>query len=300
MKRLLLIPIVLALTAANIHAASLPRYLQVHVYSEDSVGKVLDEMSLVYDLSSDSRCDGVYYIANGTSGITSDVTRFRQSGLQFELVFNLMVSESRISAATHALRYRAPSKPGAAERTTTEREFTLDESVLLCSYRLDDARTVFMEATALSDGSASISGFSRNAVTLTSTLLRDGKHLARERNVKTLLADQYDFDVRFPLPAGDTSGVREVMYRVQIRMPGAAGAAQAETQCEVTLMRQYMLSAARGGQKPTSQSTMQYSSRNTQTVTLTPGKELRLVFPPDVPAIDGFEIEDTLTIVPER
>ncbi len=300
MKRLLLIPIVVALAAANIHAVSLPRYLQIHVYSEDAGGTKLDDMSLLFDLSSDPRCDGIYYIADGTSGITSDVTRFRQSGLQFELVFNLMVSESRISAATHALRYRAPAKAGAAERTITEREFTLDESVLLCSYRLDDARTVFIEATALSDGSASVSGFSRNAVTLTSTLLRDGKHLARERSVKTLLADQYDFDVRFPLPVDDPSGVREVMYRVQIRMPGAAGATQAETECEVTLMRQYMLTAARGGRKPTSQSTMQYSSRNTQTVTLTPGKELRLVFPPDVPAIEGFEIEDTLTIVPER
>ncbi len=300
MRRLLSIAMAFACAAANIHAASLPRYLQVHVYSEDSSGKVLDEMSLVYDLSSDPRCDGVYYIADGTSGITSDVTRFRQSGLNFELVFNLRVSEARISAATHALRYRAPSKPGVAERTTTEREFVPGESVLLCSYRLDDARTVYLEATALSDGSASISGFGPNAVTLTSTLLRDGQQVARERRVKTLLADQYDFDVRFSLPEDDPSGVEEVMYRVQIRMPGATGAAQEETQCEVTLMRHYMLSAARGAQKPVSQSTMQYSSRNTQQVTLRPGKELRLVFPPDIPAIEGFEIEDTLTIIPER
>ncbi len=300
MKSILLITIVLAVVAANTQADSLPRYLQVHVYSEDSSGKVLDEMSLVFDLSSDPRCDGVYYIADGTSGITSDVTRFRQSGLNFELVFNLRVSEARISAATHALRYRDASKPGAAERTTTERAFAPGESVLLCSYRLDDARTVYLEATALSDGAASVSGFGRNAVTLTSTLLRDGQQVARERHVKTLLADQYDFDIRFPLPVDDPSGVREVMYRVQIQMPGAAGAAQEETQCEVTLMRHYMLSAARGGQKPVSQSTMQYSSRNSQAVTLTPGKELRLVFPPDVPAIEGFEIEDTLTIIAKR
>jgi hypothetical protein len=31
---------------------------------------------------------------------------------------------------------------------------------------------------------------------------------------------------------------------------------------------------------------------------LEPGKELRLVFPPDEPSVEGFDIEDTLIIVP--
>ena len=300
MRRYLIVAVWMVLAYAQANAVSAPRYLQVSISDENDAGNPVCAASLVFDMTQEQLYNGVYYIAQNSCGITADAAGYRQGGMKFELVFNLrsMTNEQGtwLSGSSYALNYSEGKEAGRGEKTSVEKKLTLGQKALVCSYALEDGREVVMYVSTSVECPPSNADCGENAVKLVSTALSRSKAYSRASSVRKLLAESMEFR-----SALETAGVGDdspkLDYQVLVQIPGAMKALKEATPCQVVFQRAYRITS-RQKQGSGNQVAVNYTSKNTKDVVLEPGKELRLVFPPDTPSVDGFDIEDTLIIVP--
>jgi hypothetical protein len=300
MTRYLTIAIWIVFACARTNAAPVARYLQVIVSGANDIGNPVCSGSLVFDMTQEQLYNGGYYIAENSCGITADVAAYRESGMKFELLFNLrsITNDQGVwmSGSTYALNYFNGRQTGLGEKTSVEKKLPLGQKVLVCSYALEDGREVTLHVSASVECPPSSTDCGKNAVTLVSTVLNDGKVFSKSSSARRLLAESMEF--RPGLEAtGAGVGSPKLDYSVLVQIPGASRALKEATPCQVVFQRAYRITSLQM-EKTDKQVAVNYTSKNTMDVVLEPGKELRLVFPPDTPPVEGFDIEDTLIIVP--
>lgn len=291
----------LCLTAAAI-AAPKPRYLHVTVSGENGVANPVCEGSLWFDIAQEHNYGGVYYIAGNSCGITAETSRYQSNDLKFELVFNLLLSihESGtwLAGATRALNYADKDQSGRAERTSIEKALPMGQEELVCSHKLPDGRQIYLKVELRSELPSDCADCGQSAVVLKSSYLKNGVKVSSGTSGRKFLAEAMEF--RSGVDESSSDGdPDEMKYIVLISMPGALKALKERTECTITFQRAYQI-RSRGGSGGSGESSVNYTSKNTMDVVLEPGKELRLVFPPDTPAVEGYAIEDTLIILPRK
>jgi hypothetical protein len=299
MRRFLFAMLCVICALAQANAAS-SRYLQIAVSGLNDTGNPVCPASLVYDISQEQLLNGAYYIADKSCGITADASAYRPGGMSFEMAFNMKVQTSDqgtwLSGTAYALNYSGEERRGGGERTSVEKALALGKKILVGSFSLQDGRDVQLFATLLDDCPPNNADCGENAVTLITSVSSRGKTFANKTQSRKLLAEAMEF--RSVLESDDKDGKHsELQYAAMVRVPDGIRALKEPTRCQIVFQRNYRITAQQTGATK-SQSAVSYSSQNVQEVLLEPGKELRLVFPPDEPSVEGFDIEDPLIIVP--
>lgn len=281
-------------------AATKQRYLHVNVSGTNDADNPVCPGSLWFDLEQEQQYGGVYYIAANSCGITAEASRYQSEGLQFELVFNLLLKTNEsgtwLAGATRALNYADAKQSGRVERTSIEKELTPGEEELVCTYTLSDGRQVNLHVSTATELPAECADCGESAVVLKSTYLREGRLVATELSGRKFLTEAMEFQANFDEDRVEV-GAPQVRYNVMVQIPGALKSLKEATPCQVVFERAYQIRTKKAGKSDVSVS---YTSKNVKDVVLEPGKELRLVFPPDEPSVEGFGIEDTLIILPRQ
>ncbi len=301
MRYLTIVVCLIGLSVAAV-AAPKPRYLRVNVSGEKGSANPVCEGSLWFDITQEQNYSGVYYIAGNSCGITAETSRYQSSDLKFELVFNLLLSindgGSWLAGATRALNYADSEQPGRAERTSIEKALPMGQEELVCSHKLPDGRQIYLRVELRSELPEDCADCGQSAVVLRSSYLRNGVKVSSGSAGRKFLAEAMEFQSG----VGEISNgadASEMKYIVMVSMPGALKALKERTECRITFQRAYQI-RSRGGSGGEGESSVNYTSKNVKDVVLEPGKELRLVFPPDTPAVEGYAIEDTLIILPRK
>ena len=280
----------------EVNAAS-ERFLQVAVAGSDDAGKSICPVSLVYDINQEQLFSGAYYIADSSCGITAEVAGYRLGGMKFEMLYNIKMQTddqgARLSGNAYALNYSGGEEMGGSERSSVEKSLTLGKKTLLCSFGLREGGDVQMYVTLLDKCPSSSVDCGENALTLITSVTQHGRPFSRNSQTQKLLAESMDFRSVM----GSDSGGLVINYAASVRIPGGIKALREATKCRVEFLRNYQI-LSRPSDSSQRMSVVGYSSNNSQEVTLEPGKELRLVFPPDELSAKGIDIEDTLVIVP--
>jgi len=285
--------------AGQVFAAT-PHYLQISVSGLNDSQDPVCPVSLVYDLNQEQLINGEYYIADSSCGITADAAAYRPSGLKFEIAYNMKThvddQGTWLSASAYALNYAGGQKRGSGEKTSVEKALVLEKKTLVGSFGLQDGRDVQLFVTLHDNCPRNSTDCGENAVTLTTSVSSHGKSFAQKTQVRKLLAEAMNFQsvVR---STGTDGKVLTLKYATKVRIPGCIAAIKEPARCQVTFQRSYQITTSQTN-GINSQAAVSYSSQNMQEVVLEPGKELRLVFPPDEPSVEGFDIEDTLVINP--
>ncbi len=302
MKLNLMVALSLLCLIATASAAPKPRYLHVMVSGEKGAANQVCEGSLWFDITQEKNYGGVYYIAGNSCGITAEAARYQSSDLQFELVFNLLLSindaGSWLAGTTRALNYADKNQAGRAERTSIEKALPLGQEELVCSHKLPDGRQINLKVELRTELPQDCSDCGQSAVVLKSTYLKNGVKVSSGTAGRKFLADAMEFQSGAD-ETGDGADASEMQYIVLISMPGAMKALKERTECKITFQRSYRI-RSRGGSGGEGETSVNYTSKNVKDIVLEPGKELRLVFPPDTPAVEGYAIEDTLIILPRK
>lgn len=299
MKSIIITVFCLICIAGQAFAAT-PHYLQISVSGLNDSGEPVCPVSLVYDISQEQLLNGAYYIADSSCGITADAAANQPGGLKFEIAYNMRIKADNqgtwLSASAYALNYSEGQKRGLGEKTTVEKALMIDKKTLIGSFGLQDGRDAQLFATLLEDCPQNNTDCGENAVTLITTVSSNGKSFAHKTQVRKLMAETLNFQSEIK-SEGAGGKVSQLRYAARVQIQGCTKALTEPTQCQVVFQRSYqIISSQTNGTN--SQAAVNYTSQNMQEVTLEPGKELRLVFPPDQPSVEGFDIEDTLVINP--
>jgi hypothetical protein len=283
-------------------AAPKPRYLRVMVSGEKEAANPVCEGSLWFDITQEQNYSGVYYITGSSCGITAETSRYQSSDLKFELVFNLLLSINDggawLAGATRALNYADNVQPGRAERTSIEKALPIGQEELVCSHKLPDGRQIYLKVELRTELPNDCADCGQSAVVLRSAYLKNGVKVSSGSSGRKFLTEAMEFQSGVG-DIGNAADASEMKYVVMISMPGALKALKERTECKITFQRAYQI-RSRGGSGGEGESSVNYTSRNVKDIVLEPGKELRLVFPPDTPAVEGYAIEDTLIILPRK
>jgi hypothetical protein len=299
MKSIIFILLCVICLAGQVFAAT-PHYLQISVSGLNDSREPVCPVSLVYDISQEQILNGAYYIADSSCGITTDAAAFQPSGLEFEIAYNMKIQVDDqgtwLSGSAYALNYFGGKKRGFSERTSVEKALVKEKKTLVGSFGLQDGRDVQLFVTLFDNCPHNNTDCGKNAVTLITSVSSHGKSFAHKTQVRKLLAETMDFQSVIK-PDGLEGKESTLRYATRVKIPDCIEALKKPTQCQVVFQRSYQITSSQTN-GTNSQTAVSYSSQNTQGVVLEPGKELRLVFPPDKPSVEGFDIEDTLVIIP--
>jgi hypothetical protein len=301
MRKWLIALALLVLAAGQGVADSLPHWLIVIVSGANDAGNPLCAASLGFEIAPDRRYDGVYYVADSSCGITGGFSAAARGNLKFQLAFRLKVQVSDdgiwLSAATDALPFAHGREAGRGQRTSIEKQLLLDQKTSIGSYVLGDGREATVWVLASADCPPSIIDCAENAVTLVSTVSNRGKSFAKWSSAQKLLTESMQFFTNPEMLVGVQTDSASLAYQVQVQIPGGLGGMERPTPCQIVFQRVYRISRGES-RNSDKQVIVSYASKNTKDIVLEPGKELRLVFPPDTPSVQGYDIEDTLIILP--
>jgi hypothetical protein len=159
---------------------------------------------------------------------------------------------------------------------------------------LTDGRRVVMQVTASTEGPNLQDRLGGNEITLISTQLLNGKQYSRALSGRKYFADGVLFLNNFNLPQADKSELR-MAYSANVW--GIPDSITGSTPCHLTFWRSYTMQPS-GREQEGVVTPDNYSSQYFRDIVLEPGKEIRLIFPADTPSVRGFNIVDTLILVP--
>lgn len=277
------------------------KYLRISVSGLNDARDPVCPVSLVYDLAQQQRLSGAYYIADTSCGITADIGMFGSDGLKFEMAFHLELridgQGTWLSGSVYALDYHMGGQGRPGERTSVQKKLFQDKKTLIGSCGLQDGRDVQLFATLTDHCPPNSPDCGENAVTLITSVTNQGRRFAHRIQARKLIAENMEFKTTVSPAEGD-DGASELRYLTAVRVEGGTAGISVPVRRKIHFQRRYQIISRQAGDVSSSSTAVSYSSENAQEVVLEPGKELRLVFPPDKPSVEGFDIEDTLIILP--
>ena len=172
----------------------------------------------------------------------------------------------------------------------------LNEPVDLDIGTLPDGRQMVLHTTVRDTKPTRKTTCGPGQMKLISTNYRDGKVLSKHEASRDLANTFKPVKTSFSCPKDDAAS-QFMDYNAKIIFSPPLTDIDTSITSTLTFIRQYAIDTLNYRRNPTDPH-VRYESRYTKDITIEPGRILRIVIPPDTPAVRGFRIEDTLIIHP--
>ncbi len=256
-------------------------------------------------------CDGLFYIDDDGSGVlVGSIINDLVSNPNFELLYSITLTQEggrdMLIGSAYAMQLSPEGEILGGRRTEIRQYFAYGEEIVLAQPvgRLPSGESIFLQMSANTQKPEPIDESAQHPITLISTQLIDGEQYSQVRNWYNHLTNAYAFRTGFR--SEERNGAFQVLkYEVEIRVDYGEGfdrwtvsdVATQPVKGRLAFSRIYAIDTLN---YPHASFTpdVTYMSEYTKDVDIVPGKMLKLIFPPDTPSVRGFDIEDTLIIVP--
>jgi len=296
MTRVVSILACVALLVGSAPAAddSLQTYLEVSILEGHDFTYETSGASGSCCISYERACNGSYYVKGKESGINVGAIGFGgPKGADYELDYSLALTRGSDKDILVGALYSLQLSGG--ESVTGGRKIRVNSPV---EYGQPDtikvSESIGVEIRVVRHAPGQFERKSSGPLTLVSVQEYDGRVRSVASN-SAPLSKERSFQSGFNLPSGDT--LKTLEYRTTISFSEPLEGAVYPLQCVVTFKRMYLIDAQLlpGKRYEAKQA---YVSNYSKSLTLQPGKISELIFPPDSPSVEGFEITDTLIISP--
>jgi archaellum component FlaF (FlaF/FlaG flagellin family) len=258
----------------------------------------------------DKECSGLFYIDEDGSGIIMG-TIIYDAHPTFELLYSITLTNENgrdlLVGSAYAMEFSPEGEILSGRRTEIRQPINLGEEVVLAQPvgQLPNGKPVFLQMStdiwSLKQGDKSV----KHPITLISTQLADGELYSQVTNWYGSVQNEYAFRTKFR--SKEKNGKYELLhYQVEIKVNyeegsdilSRTGAVSQPVKARLIFNRRYTIDTLN---YPHASFTpdVTYVSEYRKDVDLIPGKMLKIIFPPDTPSVRGFDIEDTLIIVPQ-
>ncbi|MBN1211137.1 MAG: hypothetical protein JXA92_01040 [candidate division Zixibacteria bacterium] len=303
MKVIILFIAMMIFTVFGTVAADKALYLQIRMLDENHENIFSDDVTGGCFVKPGESCEGIYLSKSDGNTYTAfgDINH-NQHDVTFELIYSLTLFEEedafRVNASVYTINYEpGTSKIISGGKEAFNREIDLDRKYIFGKSRLPGGEEVFLELRAIGDR-APVSVFNGPAcnLELKTTFLHEGRVYGSHISTQMFQNEPNVIPARFMLPREDDSDPEHLRYTVKIGFSEELKNITRPMECEITFHRMYMIDTL--GNPEDNEFDIGYFSSFVKEIELRPGKELKLIFPPDTPSIRGFDIEDTLIIKP--
>jgi hypothetical protein len=276
-------------------------YIQIE-YLEEKDGSLQHAgASSGYTIQLGHECHGVYYLGTSESGVYSGLTTSNPAEVVFEMLFSLSLIREygaiSLCGRVYTMNLDSGGTIVSGKRTPIASKIQFDSPVVVETGTFADGRKAAMNILVSDKKPVPERPEIASGIELITTLLVDGKGYTTSTNSCSILKDTFVVNTAF----GRTSSNGDPQYstyevRIQLGPTNTGGGAL--TSRRLVLDRRYVIDTSSFyGQE--FDSDLVYTSQYIKDIEYRKGRVVRLVFPPDSPSVLGFDIEDTLTIVPE-
>ncbi len=244
-------------------------------------------------------CNGIFWIGETESGVSGGSMTSMISEPSAEFLYELSVKQLErdylLSASIFNLHVDSEGKISGGRQFYSESPISLDSQLTVdIGEDLDGIR--YLLGITLSDRPIPMSEeneWDGSNVTLLSRQLVDGKSWSVAKNSTNAIHQTTSFTATFSSnPSAE--GYMEMKYRFLLSFEDLPERIDGPVRTTLNIVRQYAVSS-RGA---SSSQQGAYSSTYSKQIELRPGKLTELVIPPDTPSVAGFDILDTLRILP--
>ena len=248
-------------------------------------------------------CSGLFYMNDDGSGIlVGSIINDKVSHPEFELLYSVTLDEEGgrdiLFGSAYAVYLSPEGEILSGRRTEIRQYLTSGNEIVLAQPvgKLKNSKTIFLQMQADRNRQAENDKLAEHALTLISTQLVNGDKFSRVSNWYNNLASEHAFRAGFK--SKEENGSYQLLrYDVKVDLLSDAGEEIVPLRGQLSFRRTYSIDTLYQSNSPFSADVI-YSSQYKKDIDLVPGKMLKLIFPPDVPSVRGFDIEDTLIVVP--
>jgi hypothetical protein len=256
-------------------------------------------------------CDGLFYINDDGSGVlVGSIINDLVSNPDFELLYSMTLTQEdgrdMLVGSAYAMQLSPEGEILGGHRTAIRQYFTYGEEIVLAQPvgRLPGGENIFLQMSANTQQPKPVDKSAEYPITLISTQLVDDEQYSQVKNWYNHLTNAYAFRTGFR--SKEKNGAYEVLkYEVEIKVDYGEGFdhwtvsdfATQPVKGRLAFSRTYAIDTLNYPHASFAPD-VTYMSEYTKDVDIIPGKMLKLIFPPDTPSVRGFDIEDTLIIVP--
>ncbi len=260
------------------------------------------------------KCNGLFFMNDDGSGIlVGTIINDLVPNPEFELLYSMTLTKEAgrdmLIGSAYAMQLSPEGEILGGRRTEIRQYLTYGEEIVLAQPvgQLGNGETIFLQMTADEQKPRRVDKSAEHPITLISTQLEDGKEYSQARNWYNSVKSAYAFRAHFN--STENNGAYELLkYKVEIDVDcesdidldfsSHGDVAKEPLRGQLSFVRTYTIDTLHYPHASFSPDVV-YTSKYTKEVKIVLGKMLKLVFPPDTPSVRGFDIEDTLIIVPQ-
>jgi hypothetical protein len=302
-KRIIVFAGLILSAVFSVKAADNYVYLQIKMLDENKENIFSDNVVGGCFVGPGESCEGIYLVkSDGNTYAAFGDINHDQRDVVYELLYSLTVFEENSGIHVNGSVYTVNFRPGtdsivSGEKKEFNKDIELNRKYQFLGGYLPYGKKVYLEINATGGWEpVSISSGKASNLELKSTLLHDNRVYGSHAAAQMFQDEPNVFESRFQLPAKNDSHTEYMHYMVKIRFSEELNKITRPTDCRITFQRMYMIDTLKD--VTDNRYDMGYFSSFEKEIALSPGKELKIIFPPDTPSVRGFDIEDTLMIKP--
>jgi hypothetical protein len=248
-------------------------------------------------------CNGLFYMNDDGSGIfVGTIINDLVPNPEFELLYSIKLTveggRDMLVGSAYAIQLSPEGEILSGRRTEIRQYLAYGEENVIAQPvgRLSNGKTIFLQMLAERKRPKEDDKLAEHPVTLISTQLMNGEQSSQARNWYNSLGSVHSFRAGFK--SKEENGSYELLrYDVEIDLSSTAERGREPLRGQLSFSRTYSIDTLYHPHSSFAADVV-YSSKYSRDIDLVPGKMLKLIFPPDTPSVRGFNIEDTLIIVP--
>jgi hypothetical protein len=183
-------------------------------------------------------------------------------------------------------------------RVSIRQPIRYDEPVLVRLGKLPDGIGISLNVTISRERISGHCATTTQPVQLVTVQYENGEMRSNHAAGRTAVAEPSPVKTWFSLPINDAAS-QVLTYEAEIRFSQDLEHLAGARSVDFSLIRTYTIDTLHYRLEETTPD-VTYRSTYTRRLQLEPGAEYRIVIPPDTPSVRGFDIEDTLIVVPGR
>jgi hypothetical protein len=287
-------------------------YLQVDVMLGDySTPAEAGMMSGSY-IGLSKKYDGLFYMNDDGSGVyVGSIINDLVPDAGFELIYSITLNKENdqevLVGTAYAMKLSSDGEILRGRKTPIRQALTYGKDIVLPVGELDNGETIYLKMLADREEPNRSDQHTDAPITLISTQLLKGKQWGQARNWCDQLVRGQTFRTGFS--SKEKNGHYEFLkYEIEIEVDceidigidfsSDADLVKEPLRGQLSFIRRYTIDTLHYARASFSPDVV-YTSQYTKDIEIAPGKMLKLIFPPDTPSVRGFDIEDTLIIVPQ-
>ena len=311
--------VILGSGIAGAQGSAEPKFIEYTLISFDDTVPVIGIPGLISvtgtcGIDERGHCDALFYLSEFSSGVMTG-TIVRQSSLQgVEILCSVRarLDDSLLSVvgSIYQVHVNANGEIGSGRKVSIDHTGKLSDTIIVHTGFLDDSLEVGIMVRVLAEKQTL--GLCSGCTP--SDVIRIHTHelldtYARRRGERSAKKASFDLSFRHDR---DSLSSEQLMYRIEVELSENIGALSGPTLCSFTFTRIYSIDTLRITPKYDPEikkyrnkgdkflEDIRYKSEYTKEITLVPGQVFKLVIPPDTPSVRGFQIVDTLVLMPRR